>query len=519
MEEYDTLTYQVKRSPPITAKVTDNSLITQERTQKLDLLLHLLTNLTHSLVVCGPEGIGKTTLLRALQDRNVSSWSYCPISGHTDLSFEKILQQIAKTITQEGSNSASSLSAVFGHFENQNKKIILMLDDAGELVPGLITALIQYAAANPVLRLIFVLTHDDLYVKNTTDRAIEDCHFIEIPPLSEKQCGDFLQHLAAKPLAQISFASIDEALIAKIYRETHGIPGKIIAELPEISKPKKIANPTVILVVAVVVLVSLAFGLQWYSANRNIFEKKTAASVKPARMVANAKVKAVEPNPPITPPVETITLPTSPSSPVDKHPADQSGVAPNTEDSVKDPVDVKIISPADKNAQPLTASAETILPKTEIKPQQDKLMEAVPRSNSGAQESVSNKTEIIQQPQVNETNVSVASEEETADIALASTEEHDWIKNQPDESYTLQVMVLTKEQAVKDVINNFQGLEQPMNYIKKNSSKGREKFLLFYGSFSSAEAANKAKQSLPSELRKAYLRKFRDIKTEADTSR
>jgi DamX protein len=80
-------------------------------------------------------------------------------------------------------------------------------------------------------------------------------------------------------------------------------------------------------------------------------------------------------------------------------------------------------------------------------------------------------------------------------------------------------MVLTKEQAVKDVINNFQGLEQPMNYIKKNSSKGREKFLLFYGSFSSAEAANKAKQSLPSELRKAYLRKFRDIKTEADTSR
>ena len=61
---------------------------------------------------------------------------------------------------------------------------------------------LTYAAKNPVLRVVFVLTHDDLDVKITSDSAIDDCHLIEIPSLSEKQCGDFLQYLATKPHSQ-----------------------------------------------------------------------------------------------------------------------------------------------------------------------------------------------------------------------------------------------------------------------------------------------------------------------------
>ncbi len=49
------------------------SLITQEITQKLDLVLHLLTNSKKELIICGPEGIGKSTLLTLLQTNNTES--------------------------------------------------------------------------------------------------------------------------------------------------------------------------------------------------------------------------------------------------------------------------------------------------------------------------------------------------------------------------------------------------------------------------------------------------------------
>ena len=142
-----------------------------------------------------------------------------------------------------------------------------MIDEAGHLAPGLINTIIEYAAKNPVLRVIFVLTHDDLDVKNSSDSAIDDCHLIEIPPLSEKQCGEFLQHLATKPRSQVAFNEISDDMIEAVYRKTQGIPGRIIAELPDFEGAKQSDNSLWILVAAVAGLVVLALGIQWFSAS------------------------------------------------------------------------------------------------------------------------------------------------------------------------------------------------------------------------------------------------------------
>ena len=56
MVEDDTFTYSVKQPPREAIDTAVHALITKERTQKLDLLIHLLSNLTRSLVVCGPQG-------------------------------------------------------------------------------------------------------------------------------------------------------------------------------------------------------------------------------------------------------------------------------------------------------------------------------------------------------------------------------------------------------------------------------------------------------------------------------
>jgi DamX protein len=264
----DTFIYHVKK-PSIDQKSrTVHSLITQERTRKLELLIHLISNSRQALVVCGPEGIGKTTLLKVLQERKVESWLFCLVQSNADLSFEKILELTAQVINQNfPDRQAQALSCEFRLVESQRKKIVLMIDKAGQLVPGLINKIIEYAANNPVLRVIFVLTYDDLDVKNRSDSAIDDGHLIEIPPLSEKQCGEFLQYLATKPLSKVTFNEISDSMLEDVYRETQGIPGRIIAELPGLEGVKQSNNSLRILVGAVAGLVVLALAVQWFSAS------------------------------------------------------------------------------------------------------------------------------------------------------------------------------------------------------------------------------------------------------------
>ena len=242
----DDVTYHVKRQSADQINTAAHSLITKERMQKLDLLIHLLSNLPQALVVCGPEGIGKTTLLDVLQQRKTDSWWYCLIQGNAGLSFEAIHGQLTQCIKQD-------------------KQIVLIVDNAGELVPGLISAIIQYAAANPVLRVVFALTHDELQVKRGSDRVVDDCHIVEIPPLSERQCGDFLQHLSTKPYANLSFKVINENMIAHIYRGTHGVPGRIVTKISGSSVDKPAGKLKWLF--AVVAAIAIVFGVQWLTSS------------------------------------------------------------------------------------------------------------------------------------------------------------------------------------------------------------------------------------------------------------
>ena len=269
MVKNDTFTYHVKKPLIDQKNRVFHALISQERTQQLELLIHLISNSKQALVICGPEGIGKSTLLKILQERKTEPWVYCLVQGNANLSFQKIQEQTAQVLNQtKPGKQNQTLSGVFRLVENQNKKIVLMIDEAGNLAPGLINTIIEYAVKNPVLRVIFVLTHDDLYVKNTSDHATEYCHLIEIPPLSEKKCGEFLQYLATKARSQVIINEFSDGMIESVYRETQGIPGRIIAEFQGLKGTKESDNSLKILIAAVAGLIALALVIQWFSGSK-----------------------------------------------------------------------------------------------------------------------------------------------------------------------------------------------------------------------------------------------------------
>ena len=287
MVENDIPVYQAKRSLINQKSRAFNVLITQEKFQKLELLIHLISNSRQAVVICGSEGIGKSTMLKVLQERKVDSWLYCHVQGNQHLSFKKIQDQTARAINQDKKHQqVQSLSGAFRLLQSQHKKIVLMIDDAGHLAPGLINSIIDYAAEHPVFRVIFILTHDELDLKNSPDSAIDDCHLIEIPPLSQKQCGEYLQHLATKARSQIAFNEISDDMIEALYQQTQGIPSRIIAELPAFKNNERRDNSLQLLVAAVVGLVVLALGTQWFSASEY--------NIKPTQLPAPVAHKSVD---------------------------------------------------------------------------------------------------------------------------------------------------------------------------------------------------------------------------------
>jgi len=124
MVENDTFAYLMNK-PLIDQKSrVFHYLITQERTRKLELLVHLIANSRQTLVVSAPK-VSVINFLKVLQERKIDSWLYCLVQGNAELSFENIHEQTAQVINQgKPESQVQVLSDAFRRLESQHKKIV-----------------------------------------------------------------------------------------------------------------------------------------------------------------------------------------------------------------------------------------------------------------------------------------------------------------------------------------------------------------------------------------------------------
>lgn len=451
-------------------------MISRERTEKLELLNHLIANLAHAIVVCGPEGIGKTLLLKGFRETTIESWICCWVKGNSQLSLEKIQELLGEKITQAMPDlKPQSLKSAFDKMASWNMKIVLVVDDAGNLAPGLIEKIISYADGKPALRLIFALTHSELYLKNGTDPAIEECYQIEIPPLSEKQCGEYLEYLSTLPRPRIQFSAINESMVAALYRETHGIPGNILTQLPKDDKHNKPDYSKTILFAAVAGLIVLALGIQWWSSRPKVDSSRVAVAEKKQ---SDAVIQqAMEPADPVA---------QSPENPVSQQ-TQQSIQTSNT--SISAGIRNDVIN--DSHSQ-MTIEHGLQRGDTRLQP-------PVPAQTVAVQR-VTQTDEVSQQAQV--------------DTSVALDAGGHWLMEQPVENVTLQLMALSNEQAIIEVMQRHQALGQNLRYLKTKTKRGRDRFVLIYGSFASSEQAKNEGVMLPKELQKTWMRKIAAVREE-----
>ena len=265
---------------------TSQPLLSDERAQKLDLLLHLISNLNESLIVCGSDGIGKSTVLRLVEERKPPTWSVCSISATAGLTFQRIQDQLLQAIVDDQQHANFEdvdilLKNKLARFALNSRYLILLLDDAGVLMPGVLTRICAFAESFGVLRLVFSMTADHLQLMVASDPVIENCQVIEIPPLTEQQTEEFLKNLSAKPSSTIPFQAINSPLVQKVYRESHGVPGEILALLPEISKDGDIqlTGTPFPVVSALILLVAFGVGVFLWNNAREVDGNFNAAEL------------------------------------------------------------------------------------------------------------------------------------------------------------------------------------------------------------------------------------------------
>jgi hypothetical protein len=158
------------------------------RTGRLDLLLHLLANLPRPVLVLGPSGSGKTSLFRQVQSRALDNWTTCYLAASQSFNLDWICTQMLEVL-RPGPRSGpeatpeAQIEAELARLAKQNGRLILLLDDAGQLLPGLLGAICQFVRLHPEIQLAFALRPEDLPQKATSDPlALADAHLIEVSP-------------------------------------------------------------------------------------------------------------------------------------------------------------------------------------------------------------------------------------------------------------------------------------------------------------------------------------------------
>ncbi len=513
-------------------------LVTLERSQKLDLLIHLINNLSQSLVVCGPEGIGKTTLLNVLQDHKQDHWRLFWTEGSELLSFESLTEQCQRELSDlDGGSLAEKLSQL----DQRQQKLVWIIDNAGQLVPGLISALIQFAKPYDCLRLIFALTHDELHLKNSSDLEISECHLIEIPPLNQQHYTAFLQNLSAGQGAMISFNAINEGLVENLYRKTHGIPGKIIDELPRLSHYKTLSPVALGSTLAIVIGLAVAAGLLYLNKPETSTKTALATDVSETLYKKQAVDVAVstpvvqhEPaviDNPYAPPAAMTKKPAAPDDAVDKITVEQSGLVAglaSVENDAPQSAEDKTSSPETLVEQPATESAVVEEAAREDRTLAAETHEAEnsPPAESAASELLTpdqEKTAIIKtaavtrdapkteakrspiKPEKPEPAAKVDANQKKTEIPLQGVA---WLESRNPRHFTLQIMALTQLSGVKKLMRKYPVLQQKGRYFSMQR-QGKPHYVIVLGDYPSRAAAEKARKTLPKALAKAWIRSFK----------
>jgi len=522
-------------------------LISAARMQKFDLLSHLAVNLAQPIVVCGPKGIGKTTFLRLLEIRLAPLATVRYLASMPGMSYERILDELSRSLSQDKTRSAfpgSSVSDLLANYGKEHRNVVLLIDDAGALVPGLLNALWQFANGYPALRLVLAMRSDEALQKSDTDRsALGDAFILDIPALSQDECRSYLHQLATAVPGSTA-EGITDSFIQRLYSRSRGVPGVVVERLKSPSgstRTAALANAGWItgaglLAGAVAYAFFLFFSNEALLPDRPIPDS-SAALVQPDRVVAasaQGEVLGVKTSSPAEPLAETrssavaenVAASQPPSAPVPLVERETVEIPPAPVPSAATPIAIQPLlaavpavettaTKAVEDSKPMESAGQYALPPPLAEETKKNNLETPGQSSSAPPEPAESLNEPATKMSGSGTLNAQSEKDErskSSEIMVDGLKSAEWLMSQSPETYTLQIVAVSRFSSVVKLAKQFPSGSELASF---RSRKGRgDLYPLFFGIYPNLLAAKEAAAALPVSLGQPLPRQMKSIHQE-----
>lgn len=480
--------------------------------QCLELLSHLCQYSDSILLVTGQSGMGKSALKQALKLNISDRVIFCEIDASVDLDSDRLLQKI-----ENGFDNALKR-------HNTDKinelEMVLLIDDAHKLPIDSIAALLQLkqtmGTQKTIHLVLFARPELEARIQRSPfkDKFNEQVHTIDLEPLTLNEVGSFLKHQWQLTDDAGDFP-VDKSNCKKIYSMSGGVPGDVkkLAEsfLERDNEGKKMKNRTNSKFSPFTVGLTVSMGLLfcflaflWPNADEKIVQ--TTSPINSEFRQANAESVVVS-SLPMGP--EVIATNDAPSF-IDQPASDQP-----VNDQLAATID-PILNAGTHQIEPSVTINSTGLQSQELQ-QTQVISEPIITNDSEADKIARLETKLIAMQQAlekeqearrmvelkmqtithNQSSPKAAKKTSTS-AAYNQTEKK--ILNMPSKNYALQILGSSNEQRIKEFIkeNNMTAKAQ---YFK-GTYQGKAWYILLYGNYTTREAATKAIDTLPANIKK-----------------
>ncbi len=536
--------------------------------RRLDLLRHLAQSSQLLLLVVGPEGTGKTTLLNELEARAEHYWRTCRVQAIADMDAAGLLKALARCadLPTDCGEEAMQLLLVehAANLEHASHIPVAMVDDAHLLTASARATLVKLGRPGPQNPHPWhILLFGQAGVESDIDEA--DRHTVQLGPLSPDQLGAYI-HRRLQAAGYEHTVGPEE--IKRLYKASHGLPGllePLLAGVMQPAAPPAVATepppsavPTggrrrlyVRVGIALAILLVLGTLLVFQDRINALFQGPGGKQTAPAQ-ITTAQAPIALPEEPAAPDQSDTLLPQTPvmaenagntvkpATPETESPEPAAAAVPAEPAAQSDtttPAPATTAEPATAPVPPPTATpAETPEPPSPGVPAESEksaqgdtdskqagAKAPVQKTPAEAPAAVPAPTEAAASPETPTTSPApspkpAAAKKTPATPALGPAQGHAWVLAQDPHHYTLQVLGSRNEATVQHALRRG-GLGDAHYY--RIQYHGRDWYVLVSGTFASRSQAARAADKLPREpgAGKPWIRRLQAVQTEVRRGR
>ncbi len=528
---------------------------TPELNQSLDLLLHLIGNSDLLPLLTGDEGAGKTTLLFRLQSKAPEDWALCRVDAHPMLHSEQLLSQLARAfgVAEEDDRLFDHLLRRFESLSHAGNVPVIVVDDAQLLPVETINALLQLhqqsALEGAGARIVLFATPQIdqlLAAPEVQSLNFSAFHILKLLPFSREQTRAFIAHLLAADDRLQGQQRLSDGQVDKIHRESFGSPGRIeyfvtrlilqggmeqrqspgqdwTQTIRAIPLPWLVAGGGALVLLLMVLIFQDAINALFTGeggAAQEAASESAAPVAVPLALPPEAEQEQVSVKPLLSPESELVEAPELLQDQQAASAVEEGVSAPTSEEGSivaedKAPIVLAIDAVVDAEAEKVPAlqqQAEAQVVKDAEPPQAEQKV-VVPESIAG-QPPVEKAASVSPVPPDKPTTTmqkAAPPAPKVPEPAAVFAHREDWLRQQKSSAYTLQLMAVQSEQAIRKYIETHH-LQGKVAYFQ-TIRQGKPWFSLVYGIYPDRKAAVAAIAALPPDLERksVWLRSLESV--------